>query len=775
MIGTSSDVTTPAALVPSPATSLDLVRPFTWLCRLGLIAMAAALLFGAVAVAVVPRIWGVANSWEGTPVALPELQPLSRRTEVYDRDNNLIAVFQRQNSQPVTFDEIPQHVRDAFLAVEDREFYTHNGVNARSLFRATLSNVASDAPQQGASTITMQVAKNEFLAGLERDVRYKVLQIHYALMLENRYTKEEILERYLNTVFFGNNAYGVQAASEVYFGREVTDITYIEAVFLASLVRSPSGYDPIDNPERSRARFRQVIDGLVEAGTMTAAEGDEAIATFQVPARVLSINTEQAMPRTYFTEALTDYLLRRSNILGDTYEERQAALYRGGLRIHTTLTPYLQTKAEEARDVLPATQQGFDAAIVSLDTQTGAIVAMVGGSGFVPGENEVNMALAPRQTGSSQKMFILAAALQAGATPDDIIDGRRPCVLPNPGDPSDPFEISDAVSREPDTLRVMTWRSINCAYGRLAQIVGLHRVVNMTYRMAESPYLYLGQPESERDPLLPIPALATGGNPMSPMDMASGAQTIANEGVHNEPYYVDFIDSWDGQRIYEHEEQDIPILDRGVALTTIGVLKGVLTDGTARNWPLNGIPAAGKTGTQADNTNAWFVGFTRNLTTAVWIGDPDGYTPMQNVPEFEGANENNVQGGRYPAQIWNTYMQPAHQFMTISDWETPPAPARPPMRLYLPGTDCLYYVSGYQPDPNAPAPTAPAQPAGFYSNPEAPPATPPPATPPPATTPPPVMVPVYSQVDGGNTIPPDVVDPAWPVNVAPLDYAVRPC
>ena len=120
-------------------------------------------------------------------------------------------------------------------------------------------------------------------------------------------------------------------------------------------------------------------------------------------------------------------------------------------------------------------------------------------------------------------------------------------------------------------------------------------------------------------------------------------------------------------------------------------------------------------------------------------------------------------------------MQPAHQFMTISDWETPPAPARPPMRLYLPGTDCLYYVSGYQPDPNAPAPTAPAQPAGFYSNPEAPPATPPPATPPPATTPPPVMVPVYSQVDGGNTIPPDVVDPAWPVNVAPLDYAVRPC
>ena len=210
----------------------------------------------------------------------------------------------------------------------------------------------------------------------------------------------------------------------------------------------------------------------------------------------------------------------------------------------------------------------------------------------------------------------------------------------------------------------MTWASINCAYARLAQIVGLNRVVNTTYRMAESPYLYLGQPENDRPgqagPLLPIPALATGGNEMSPLDMASGAQTIANEGVHNEPYYVDYIDNWTGDRVYEHVEEDIPILDRGVALTTIDVLKGVLTNGTARNWPLNGIPAAGKTGTQAENTNAWFVGFTRNLTTAVWIGDPNGYTPMQNVPEFEGANENNVQGGRYPAQIWNTYMQPAH-------------------------------------------------------------------------------------------------------------------
>lgn len=776
--------------------SVAFVRAVTWICRLGLIALAAALLFGSVVVAVMPRVWGVANSWEGTPVELPALQPLARRTEVFDRENNLIAVFQRQNSQPVAFADIPQVVKDAFLQVEDQEFYTHNGVNARSLFRASLSNVASDAPQQGASTITMQVAKNEFLAGLERDFRYKVLQIHYAMMLENQFTKDDILERYLNTVFFGNNAYGVQAAAEVYFGKTAGQLTFTEAVFLAGLVRSPSGYDPIDNPERSRARFAQVVDGLVDNEFVAQPDADQ-MRTFEVPARVLSLNDERAMPRTYYTEALTDYLLNRSDMLGDTYDQRYAALYRGGLRIHTTLTPYLQTKAEEARDVLPDTPQGFDAAIVSLDTQTGAIVAMVGGSGFIPGESEVNMALAPRQTGSSIKLFILAAALQAGAEPDDVIDGRRPCVLPNPGQPDEPFEITDAVSSEPDTLRRMTERSINCAYARLSQIVGLNRMVSETYTMARSAYLYPEQPDTDREPLIPVASYATGANEMSALDMAAGAQTIAHEGVHNEPFYVDSIDRWNGENIYTHQDQGVQVLDRGVALTAVDVLKGVLTNGTGRNWPLDGIPAAGKTGTQDSNTNAWFVGFTRNLTTAVWIGDPDFYTPMENIPEFAGENAESVQGGRYPAQIWNTYMQPAHQFMTVSDWEAPPPAARPPGRLYLPGNECLSYISGYEPGFRAPAgymapgaPAAPPEPPGpGEGEPDAPPAaTVPPTTAAPgepaapagpqAPAAPPVTAPpqaVYTRVDGGTTIPPEVVDPNWPLNLAPLEYRVTPC
>ncbi|MDQ3468705.1 MAG: penicillin-binding protein, partial [Actinomycetota bacterium] len=668
------------------------MRPLTWLARLGLVVAAGALLLTSVVVAVAPRIWQVANAHEERPVELPPFTALAQRSYAYDIFGNEIAAFQLENSQPVPLADIPDDVIASFLAVEDKEFYGHDGVNVRSLFRATLSNFASDAPQQGASTITMQVAKNDFLAGLERDGTYKLLQAHYALMLERELTKDEILERYLNTVFFGNNAYGIQAAAETYFAKTVDQLEFIEAAFLAGLVRSPTGYDPINEPERSRARFAQVLDRLVEDEYVTQLEADQFAETFVLPERVRT-TPERQYTRTYYTEALRDYLLNKSDILGETYQERYTALYRGGVRVHTTFDPFVQSYAESARNILPDTPQGFDAAIVTLDSATGAIRAMVGGRGFVANENETNMALAPRQTGSSIKLFILAAALQAGAQPDDLIDGPKTCILPNPDNPREPFEIS-AEGVGLATLDEMTARSINCAYARLSQIVGLNRVVDTTYRMARSPYLYLGQPEDEHPTIQPYASFATGANEMSPLDMAAGAQTIANEGIHHEPFYVEFVEKADGTRIYTHEDAGQQILDRGVALTAASVLKGPLERGTAREWPLETWTAAGKTGTQDDNTNAWFVGFTTRLTTAVWVGDPDAYTRMENIPEFDGRNREKVQGGRYPAQIWNAVMNPAHANLPPVDWEGPPIPPRPAMRLYLPGVECLVRRAG---------------------------------------------------------------------------------
>jgi membrane peptidoglycan carboxypeptidase len=760
------------------------VGRFSWIFRAALVIGAGALLVTATVAAVAPRVWRIANAHSERPVELPEFQPLAQRTYVYDSSGNELAVFELENSQPVDLASVPSHVLDAFLAVEDSEFWSHRGVNVRSLFRATLSNFASDAPQQGASTITMQVVKNDFLAGLERDGRYKLLQISYAMRLEKVKTKEEILERYLNTVFFGNNAYGIAAASETYFGKEVAELTFVEAAFLAGLVRSPSGFDPISNPDRSRARFVQVLRRLVDDELLTEDESDQILDEFVIPERTRSLPS-RAVGRTYFSEAVRDYLLNGSDILGETYQERYSRLFRGGLRIHTTLSPFLQSEAEAARNLLPDTPQRFDAALVSIETGSGAVRAMVGGRGFVTGQNELNLALAPSQTGSAIKIFILAAALQAGVQDDDVIDGTRGCRLPNPGNLEEPvFEITGGVEGGVFTMREQTYRSINCAFARLSQIVGLNRVVAMTYRMSESPYLYLGQPRSERAPIEPFASFATGANEMSTLDMAVGMQTIASGGIHHEPYYIEYIDDADGNRVYTHSTPGNRVLDEGVALTAVDIMKDTLTRGTG-SAELSDFarkrPATGKTGTQQNNTTAFFVGSTQYLTTAVLVRDPDRYTPMDGIPQFaaDGVRNGRVQGGTYPARIWGAFMERAHVFEPITDWEPPPPPERRAARLYLPGNECLYRTRVVA------TPTTVVTPSNDLGGTdqvteqeetpgqeEPPPTTVPVDTVPPTTAPP---VTVLEPIESGTTVPPDVLDPRAPVPSAPVDATVRPC
>ena len=753
----------PTRRLPPPVSSVLVVRVLGFIPRLLLIVAAGALLLTGTVVGVAPRIWSTANAHEELPVVLPEFESLAQRTYVYDANGQEIAFYELENSQPIAYEDIPQAVIDAFLVVEDKEFFTHDGINIRSLIRATLSNFASDSPQQGASTITMQVAKNDFLAGLERDGRYKLLQMHYARMLENQMSKQDIMARYLNTVFFGNNAYGIEAAAETYFGKKAADLTFIESAFLAGLVRSPSGFDPINEPERSRARWLQVLDRLVDEEEITEVEAERLAEEFVLPSRLKTL-PDRSFARTYFSEALRDYLLNRSDILGDTYQQRYNQLFRGGLRIHTTLDANLQALAEQARNELPEAQP-FDAAIVSLDSTTGAVRAMVGGRGFVPNEREVNMALSPRQTGSSVKLFILAAAVQAGAQANDVLDGTRPCILPNPGNEAEPFEITDAVNRGVVTLQEHTTASINCAFGRLSQIVGLHRVVDTIYRMAQSPYLYRDQPRAERAPIEPFASLATGANEMAPIDMASGVQALANEGLHHDPYYVEFIDGPDGERLYTHLDPGSQALERNAALATVEILKGpIYGGGTGRRAAFDDRrPAFGKTGTQENNTNAWFIGGTKQLSTAVWVGNPDAYTPMRGVPEFVAAGYGrNVQGGHFPAVIWKAFMEPAHALLPALDWERPAPPSRPNARLYLPGNECVLRVVG-----SAPAPVDPS----------APPTTVPPPNEDgtPVETVPPATVPVVEAVQVGNTIPPDDLDPLTPLPSLPLTDRVGSC
>ncbi|MEY3691555.1 MAG: hypothetical protein RJB57_1211, partial [Actinomycetota bacterium] len=506
-------------------------------------------------------------------------------------------------------------------------------------------------------------------------------------------------------------------------------------------------------------------------GLMQRDEADRTLEEFEIPETV-GTATARGTSRTYISEMVRDYLLNKSTVLGATYAERFNALYRGGLTITTTIDASAQAKAVKAvKERLPENRTGIQASLVSVDTSTGAVRALVGGPGFEPGRNEVNLALRRRQTGSSVKMFILAAALEAGVEGTDLIDGTMPCRFPNPGNPDEPFVLTKGVSKPLTTLAEQTWLSINCAYARLAQIVGLNRMPPLVYRLAGSAYL-----RPEIFAIQPYASFSTGANELSAFDMAAGGQTIANGGVHAEPYFIEGIKDGFGNVLYTHTPVTYQAMRKESADKAVSILKQTLIRGTARRTPLEGDrPAAGKTGTQDENTNAWFVGFTKQLATAVWVGDPKGYTPMVNIPEFRADGVPRVQGATYPARIWKAYMDAAHAGLPVVDWDAPAPPARNQMRLYLPGVDCIAeLVSGRLPRAQTgavstvvPAVTVPA------------------ATTSPATTVPggvpatPTTAyrgPVVSVVDPGTTIAPTDTNPLTKVvGVDPQRFLVYDC
>lgn len=652
------------------------------------VVVAGALFLAATVSAMAPRLWGILNAHSEVPPVLTGFSGLAQRSYVFDETGKQVGVYQLENSQILNVDKIPVDVVATILALEDNEFNRHKGVNLRSFTRAILSNTQQGA-KQGASTITMQVVKNEFLAGFERNARYKILQARYATMLEKQVPKRTILERYLNTIYLGNNTYGLQAAAERYFGKSVDQLTLLNGAFLAGLIQAPSTYDPISRPDSSRTRYLEVLDRLVATGLLSQDERTKIGDKPEIPEALAKVENSN-LERTYFTEFTKDYLLNRSDLLGTTYQQRHNMLFRGGLKIYTTLDLNAQAASERAvKEQLPENKAGIQASLISLDSRTGAIRAMVGGPGFKAGQSEVNLALRRRQTGSSTKFFILATALQAGVQPDDLIDGTLPCTLPNPENLDEPFEITKGVSQATSSLRTMTWLSINCAYAKLSQIAGLDRVVATMYRMASSDWL-----NKETFTIQPYASLATGANELSAMDMASGIQTLANSGVHREPYMIERIEDANGTILFQYEapkaEQTLPV---DVANNVADVMRGVIEFGTARRTPLaDGRQAAGKTGTQDNNTNAWFVGFTPQFSTAVWVGDPKGYTKMtsRNVPEFASviAGRGGVQGAMFPAMIWKSYMDEVHQGLEKQVFSVPPAPSRQPLRLYLPGVEC---------------------------------------------------------------------------------------
>ncbi|MGD9793432.1 MAG: transglycosylase domain-containing protein [Acidimicrobiia bacterium] len=638
--------------------------------------------------AAAPQVEAIFTAHRSTS-SLPELSTLAERSVMYDVNGNQIQIFTAaENRKPVAIDEVSQGVIDAVLATEDEGFYRHEGVNLRSLLRATLANVSAGGVVQGGSTITQQVVKLG-LVGSKRDADRKIREAMYALRLEKQLTKSEILERYLNSVYFGNGAYGVKAAAEVYFGKDVKDLGLKEGAFLAGLIRNPNGYDPFRYPQRFMTRRRFVLDRLVDLGKMTRADAD-AIAAEQPPIRSFATPERQPAP-TYFVARAKQALLKDPSMLGDTDLDRYNALFTGGLRIYTTFDPHLQQLAEQARtDLMPDTGGQFEAALASVDPRTGAVKALVGGPGF----DVLNFDLSTQgrnQAGSSFKTFVLVAALEGGARPGDVIDGNAGCSFTIPGqkEPYTPSGHGAGVG----TIEKMFASSINCAFVRMGLIVHPERVVETAERM--------GIPKGILQPYASI-ALGTFG--VSPLNMASSYGTLAAEGVRHDPYYIERIEDRKGNVIYQHEARGQQVVDRDIALTAQKIMQGVVTGGTGKKARIDGREVAGKTGTTNNSADVWFVGYTPQLSTAVWIGSRYGDS------ETVKLNGKVQFGGDLPAQIWQRFTSTALEGVDPTPFNTP-APyskSRGPARLVLPSDECWAKAATADPAADPAAPPAPA-------------------------------------------------------------------
>ena len=382
----------------------------------------------ATTVAVAPQVARLVTSNHIEAPTLPDFGSLSQRSIMVDAVGNIIGVFEAVNQIPIRYEQVPSGVIDAVLAVEDESFFEHKGINAKSLLRAVLANVSAGEVRQGGSTITQQLVGLNYLPATP-SANDKIVEATYAVELEKKLTKQQILERYLNSVYFGNGSYGIQAAAEMYFNKNVDQLTMVEGAFLAGLIRAPSGYDPFRYPDRSKARREQALSRLVDTGKMTEVE---AAAANEVPIPAApQRQRNDGKASSYFADQVKEILLNKTTILGEDQQTRYNAFFRGGLKIYTTLNPALQVAAEQARlTQMPDTAGRFDSAIVSLDTKSGAVRAMVGGPGF--NQLEVNLTTAPRQTGSAVKFMILAAAVESGCA------GQRPHRRHGPVHPAEP-------------------------------------------------------------------------------------------------------------------------------------------------------------------------------------------------------------------------------------------------------------------------------------------------------------------------------------------------
>ncbi|MGC7877806.1 transglycosylase domain-containing protein [Desulforudis sp. 1031] len=587
------------------------------------------------------------------PTFDPESLTPSNATLIYDKNGEQITAIGLEKRIPVKIQDVPAVVKKAFLAAEDNRFYQHHGIDLRAVVRAVVADLRHGNLTQGGSTITQQLAKNCFLSS-EKKLKRKIQEVFLAIQIERHYTKDEIFEMYLNQIYFGEGAYGVEMASRTYFGKPVSALTLPEAALLAGLPQAPSAYSPYKNMDAATARRNTVLDLMVKYGYITATE---AAAAKEKPIE-LSKSADQDRPEypyPYFIDYVTDQLVER---YGDT------RVFKEGLRVYTTLDPAIQQAAEAAvakPSNFPATEKDHkgvlqpQTAVVVLDPHTGYIKAIVGGREHkqIRGWNRATRPPG-RQPGSSIKPVIAygPGIELASMGPATVIDDYP---IEYPGKPGYKPKNYDGQYRGMVTMRTAVALSINTVAVQVLDRVGAYRAAEFARKLG------ITSVNPDREGL----SMALGASLVTPLQMAGAYGAFANQGVYVEPTAITLVKDAHGNVLDQFQPRKERVMRATTAYLITDMLRTAVQSGTGKRAALGARPVAGKTGTTDDRDNNWFCGYTPELVCTVWMGyDNDNVSRPRSLPPGSF-------GGTYTAQIWKDVMSQALKGTPIRDFQRP--------------------------------------------------------------------------------------------------------
>jgi len=546
------------------------------------------------------------------------------KTTIYDAKAKPLAELYSEKRIIVPAKDIPEYLMDAVVAIEDERFYSHTGIDLRGIARALYRDLKYGELREGGSTITQQLARNVFLT-LEKTPSRKIMEILLALRIETTLSKEEILHLYLNIIYFGEGCYGIESASKTYFGKSVKNLNLAECALLAGLIRSPENYSPLKNKEMAISRQKIVLGKMLQLGFIDEEEYERALKT----ELKFSTSKESLWKAPYFVDYVL-YIVKNGLGLKD--------IEKNGLNIYTTLDLDLQKIAEDVLRSGLEEAKSYNVsqgAIIVIENKTGYIRAMVGGANYK--ESQFNRAVqAYRQPGSAFKPFVYTVAIEEGWKPDDIIIDEK--VSYKVGNKWWTPQNYDRTFRGAMTLEDALAYSINIPAIKLLQKVKVDKVLQLCIEMG-LPLDY----NLDRNLALALGGITRG---VTPLQMAQAFSVWANEGILIKPVAIKVILDREGKTLYKAEVKPSRIIDEDVARTITRMLEKVVEYGTGKRANC-GHPCAGKTGTTSDYRDAWFVGFTKQYTTCVWLGN-DNNTPM-----------NGVTGGTFPASIWGKFMSQA--------------------------------------------------------------------------------------------------------------------